>query len=175
MTVRYALGVTAFLIIAALVFIVAFESSLIAPAPASFLNTTQQQEKAKAPSRAQALGSQITAPLTCRSFLWQEDAQEHARANGAGGMDADGDGVVCESLPSRAKRDSYGGTFKGYPCTSDCSGHEAGYNWAEENGISSADECGGNSNSFIEGCESYVEENFPSENTDYDEYPDYPY
>lgn len=50
--------------------------------------------------------------------------------------------------------------FNGYPCTEDCSGHEAGYDWAEENGIEDSDDCGGNSNSFIEGCESYVEENY---------------
>ena len=49
-------------------------------------------------------------------------------------------------------------TFNGYECTDDCSGHEAGYNWAEENGVTSVDDCGGNSNSFIEGCESYAEE-----------------
>lgn len=51
-------------------------------------------------------------------------------------------------------------TFKGYECTDDCSGHEAGYNWAEENGIYDENDCGGNSNSFIEGCISYVEENY---------------
>lgn len=33
------------------------------------------------------------------------------------------------------------------------SGHSAGYEWAEENGV---DSCGGNSNSFIEGCEEYL-------------------
>jgi len=33
------------------------------------------------------------------------------------------------------------------------SGHYAGYEWAEQNGVSS---CGGNSNSFIEGCEEYL-------------------
>lgn len=49
-------------------------------------------------------------------------------------------------------------TFRGYPCTSDCSGHEAGYEWAEDNGISDADDCDGNSQSFIEGCISWVEE-----------------
>lgn len=49
-------------------------------------------------------------------------------------------------------------TFNGYECTDDCSGHEAGYNWAEEKGITDSSDCGGNSNSFIEGCESYVEE-----------------
>ncbi len=51
-------------------------------------------------------------------------------------------------------------TFKGYACTDDCSGHEAGYNWAEEKGISDENDCGGNSNSFIEGCVSFVEENY---------------
>ncbi len=50
-------------------------------------------------------------------------------------------------------------TFKGYECTDDCSGHEAGYEWAEENSIDDANNCDGNSNSFNEGCESYVEEN----------------
>lgn len=49
-------------------------------------------------------------------------------------------------------------TFNGYECTDDCSGHEAGYNWAEEKGITDLSDCGGNSNSFIEGCESYAEE-----------------
>lgn len=49
-------------------------------------------------------------------------------------------------------------TFNGYECTDDCSGHEAGYEWAEEQGITDASDCGGNSNSFIEGCESYADE-----------------
>lgn len=51
-------------------------------------------------------------------------------------------------------------TFHGYECTEDCSGHEAGYEWADENEINSIDDCGGNSNSFIEGCQAYVEENY---------------
>lgn len=53
--------------------------------------------------------------------------------------------------------------FNGYPCTVDCSGHEAGYKWAEEHDIDDEDDCGGNSDSFIEGCQSYVEENYPEE------------
>jgi hypothetical protein len=48
--------------------------------------------------------------------------------------------------------------FHGYPCTDDCSGHEAGYTWAEEHGITDEDDCGGNSESFIEGCKAYAEE-----------------
>jgi hypothetical protein len=51
-------------------------------------------------------------------------------------------------------------TFNGYNCTVDCSGHEAGYEWAEENDIDDIFDCEGNSTSFIEGCESYVEENY---------------
>ena len=37
---------------------------------------------------------------------------------------------------------------------SDGTGHYAGYNWAQENG----EECDGNSESFIEGCEEYYEQ-----------------
>ena len=46
----------------------------------------------------------------------------------------------------------------GYQCTVDCSGHEAGYEWAEENSIDDPYDCGGNSESFIEGCQAYAEE-----------------
>ena len=48
--------------------------------------------------------------------------------------------------------------FNGYPCTVDCSGHEAGYSWAEVNSIDDPYDCHGQSNSFVEGCQSYVEE-----------------
>lgn len=49
-------------------------------------------------------------------------------------------------------------SFKGYRCKSDCSGHRAGYNWAKRRGTSSYAGCTGNSQSFIEGCRSYIEE-----------------
>lgn len=58
-------------------------------------------------------------------------------------------------------------TFNGYDCTQDCSGHQAGYDWAASNDIRSTSDCGGNSNSFIEGCQSYVEQNAePSDEDD---------
>lgn len=44
-------------------------------------------------------------------------------------------------------------------CMQDCSGHEAGHEWAEDNGITDPDDCGGNSQSFIEGCQEWAEEN----------------
>lgn len=59
------------------------------------------------------------------------------------------------------RRDSYDGeygSFEGYDCTVDCSGHEAGYNWAADNGITDPEDCGGRSWSFIEGCRAYAGE-----------------
>ena len=52
-------------------------------------------------------------------------------------------------------------TFAGNDCTGDCSGHEAGYNWAEEHSIDDEDACDtagdrSNSPSFAEGCKAYV-------------------
>jgi hypothetical protein len=63
---------------------------------------------------------------------------------------------------NRYVQENYSGfnSFNGYECTEDCSGHEAGYEWAEENNIYSEDDCGGNSDSFTEGCLSYVEDNY---------------
>jgi len=49
-------------------------------------------------------------------------------------------------------------TSDNWNCTDDCSGHEAGYTWAEEKGIDDPSDCGGNSDSFIEGCQAYANE-----------------
>ena len=43
-------------------------------------------------------------------------------------------------------------------CTSDCSGHDAGSQWAEENDVTDESECGGNSASFTEGCVAFAEQ-----------------
>jgi hypothetical protein len=70
----------------------------------------------------------------------------------------------------------YAQTFHGYPCTEDCSGHEAGYNWGREHDIDAPEDCSGNSNSFIEGCQAYatehqqeLQENDPNEPSDQDQ------
>lgn len=65
---------------------------------------------------------------------------------------------VPQSQPETVIPSYSNSTFSGYPCTDDCSGHEAGYNWAEEHDIDDPDNCDGNSNSFIEGCQAYAEE-----------------
>ncbi len=50
-------------------------------------------------------------------------------------------------------------TFGGYDCTDDCSGHAAGYRWAEIHDVHYSSECPyGNSNSFYEGCLAYVDD-----------------
>lgn len=59
----------------------------------------------------------------------------------------------------RDELDGEAGSYAGYGCTVDCSGHEAGYQWAADNGITDPDDCGGKSWSFIEGCRAYAEEN----------------
>lgn len=45
-------------------------------------------------------------------------------------------------------------------CTSDCSGHDAWYNWAMNNWITNTDDCTWKSNSFIEWCVGYVEDEY---------------
>ena len=58
-------------------------------------------------------------------------------------------------------------------CTQDCSGHDAGFEWARDRGISDESECGGKSQSFIEGCEEYarqVQEREESEEEEEEEF-----
>ena len=42
-------------------------------------------------------------------------------------------------------------------CTSDCSGHDAGWQYAKEHELSDASQCTGDSDSFVAGCKSYIE------------------
>lgn len=46
--------------------------------------------------------------------------------------------------------------FGGYDCTDDCSGHKAGYEYAERNGFTSEADCSGNQ-SFYEGCKTFLD------------------
>lgn len=49
-------------------------------------------------------------------------------------------------------------TFGGYACADNCSGHAAGYRWAEQYRITDMDECRGRSQFFYEGCLVYAED-----------------
>ncbi len=60
--------------------------------------------------------------------------------------------------------------FGGYECTDDCSGHRAGYLWAELKGITDPTDCPvpRNSWSFHEGCLAYAEDPFRGADEDDD-------
>lgn len=72
---------------------------------------------------------------------------------------------------SRASSIPYGSTYEDVhgsaDCTDDCSGHDAGYQWAEDNDVSDESECDGDSESFNEGCRAYADDN--SDDADDDE------
>jgi len=67
------------------------------------------------------------------------------------GADRYGAGADLSNVDPYAIEDS-----GNYICMQDCSGHEAGFAWAQANDVSDTSECGGNSQSFIEGCEAFV-------------------
>ena len=52
--------------------------------------------------------------------------------------------------------ETYSSIGEPFGCTEDCSGHEAGFEWAKQNEITDG-WCGGNSESFIEGCQAYAD------------------
>src|SRR6266566_5573379 len=60
-------------------------------------------------------------------------------------------------------------TFGGFDCTVDCSGHSAGYKWAEKKDITDEADCPyGNSQSFHEGCIAYTQDEARVANEDDD-------
>jgi hypothetical protein len=75
--------------------------------------------------------------------------------------------ILSAATPSIAR------TFGGYECRVDCSGHKAGYEWAEARGTTDEARCEAilrrwpNRNSFYEGCLVYVED--PARGADEDD------
>ncbi len=66
-----------------------------------------------------------------------------------------------DAARDRAVSDLSGQTFQDVGdtsrCTEDCSGHDAGWQWAQNHEVTDTSECLG-SGSFEDGCEAYVEE-----------------
>lgn len=89
-----------------------------------------------------------------------------------GGNDSSSEDTYHPTTYSGSSYNRYGDDYEEYDDYSyenpydDGSGHSAGYEWAEENDV---DSCGGNSDSFIEGCEEYVNQRDEQENYE-DEY-----
>jgi hypothetical protein len=113
--------------------------------------------KLSAPSfRSAVTGASALLLLGCSSPARTSDDEENVAQR------YDGEEHGGETYPEYdERRDSYEGArgkFGDEGCTVDCSGHEAGYAWAEDKGITDPDDCGGKSWSFIEGCRAYAEE-----------------
>ena len=89
-------------------------------------------------------------------------------SSGAAPSDSNPPTPAPDASPSDTPAPSAPLTFHGYDCTDDCSGHQAGYDWAEQHGITDPDQCGGNSESFIEGCKAYAGEEGPDGDDDDD-------
>ena len=77
-------------------------------------------------------------------------------------------GVVREKVVGDLSSQTFEDVGDNAACTDDCSGHNAGFEWAKDHDIDDESECRGNSASFIEGCQTYeqtVEEKVDEERT----------
>ena len=112
------------------------------------------------------IGAIVVVLYACDGFMKQRNIERRAAKEAACQLD-----YVCRSNKANkeARRLSFRISnpvasstgvvyFKGQACSADCSGHVAGYLWAEERDVSKDKECSGESQSFIEGCEQYVSE-----------------
>lgn len=93
---------------------------------------------------------------------WRDDADPvEAWAARDDEREEDGSAISHEEALERAVAEHGGVTYddlgRPYGCTEDCSGHEAGVAWAQDNDIHDPLDCGGRSRSFTEGCEAYAE------------------
>jgi len=83
----------------------------------------------------------------------RDEAAEEARRAAYEGHGAGSDG----SSADLDEVDAYDVEDSGdYVCTQDCSGHEARFAWAQERDFTDESVCGGDSQSFIEGCEAFL-------------------
>ena len=101
-----------------------------------------------------------------------KQASQHEGSNGSA-TDSDRQGVQSEdsdedtldtseaaqqSAIDELEDQTYEDVMGSDECTEDCSGHNAGWEWAKKNEMLNPDDCSGDSESFIEGCKAYGEE-----------------
>lgn len=63
---------------------------------------------------------------------------------------------ITSTQPPNSAPSPVGLYYRGFPCTKDCQGHIAGYNWAQDRNLINIQDVVTNSNSFLEGCQSYL-------------------
>lgn len=125
-------------------------TSAILVALCLFISGCGSSEPSTVPDKAQrATPSPRSSPRVTETDPDSDESDSEGEVNNRSEEDETAD----------TEADSEAREFHGYPCTDDCSGHEAGYAWAERNEIHDPDDCGGNSQSFIEGCRLWAEEN----------------
>ena len=120
---------------------------------------TTDKETSRKPTERTRTVIEYTVNEWDLGYAWAEDNDPQSFDECQGEF---GTGDAEDGCNEYVQEYNYGGEqdFHGYPCTEDCSGHIAGYEWAENNGIDDVYDCDGNSYSFNEGCEAYVGENY---------------
>jgi hypothetical protein len=78
-------------------------------------------------------------------------------------------GIIISFVVLTAAGGAHAREFGAYDCSDNCSGHAAGYHWAEAHSITDESDCPlrGRALSFYEGCLVYVED--PSRGADEDD------
>lgn len=102
----------------------------------------------------------LVAVFACWSY-WadQETKRKDAKEKCDRSISCQNEIASIQSIGSAIPiRSSLGGAmyYRGNRCLDDCSGHMAGYAWAERNFIKDERMCGGYSRSFYEGCVSFA-------------------
>ena len=100
------------------------------------------------------LGACEAAPAERDEF---EQAQEESSAESLGERPAPSMEYARVRAAVELADVTYADLGEPYGCTQDCSGHEAGVDWGRENEIYNPGDCGGRSQSFLEGCMAYAE------------------
>ena len=100
------------------------------------------------------LGISLVGAGGCGESAEAEDARIDAAADEAAeaAYAATEEAEASDVGASEVEEGGYSG------CIQDCSGHEAGFEWARDQDLSEESECGGNSASFIEGCQQFVQQ-----------------
>ncbi len=94
----------------------------------------------------------VTSVLLCLSGC-SEPSNDSAAIPSAEPFDK---GVTRERAVAELREQTFEEVGNTETCTEDCGGHNAGFDWAKDHNITDEAECDGNSQSFVEGCQTYA-------------------
>ncbi len=139
------------------------EFILIAPKQEVEENFADGKIKGKSkPGRVKRAGASCSGSVSDLRQRAKDASGERAKmyhwcANMKSGR-AKNESEILEELAAAWKMMQEAGVFRGYPCTKDCSGHAAGYRWADARDITDPNTCPYSNNSFWEGCLAHTDE-----------------